>query len=213
MVINSIDSDTDSALMWQSGDWREPPNDTPPYNGIEMVAVPTYNGQGRLVSLALTLTDFTNQRKGMPKTFSVARIEHGATVLLSAEDNFTISGTVELRFFLSTPNDVVVYFEDISYGLEQLRHHAEGGVLTVPLKGAPTPGKSEASERTTENRSTGTEKATNTNKQPAEAGKKATTGKPILQKATGGQPTDQEGTDSPGGAAADPATVGRNHPG
>jgi hypothetical protein len=133
------DSDSsDSGVVWQSGDWQKTNNATSPYNGIEMQALPIYSEQGTLASLTLNFTDFTNNADGSANSFTVP-IKDGSVVTLTAEGDFTISGTVELRFFATAPDNVVIFFPEVSYGLEHHRHHVVGGVLIIPQTGTPTP--------------------------------------------------------------------------
>ena len=130
--------DSDSGILWQSGDWQETNNPSPPYNGIQMVVLPSYSEQSNLVSLTLNFTDFTNETDGVLKTFPMS-IKDGSSVTLPVEDDFTIVGTLELRFFASVPGSIVVFFDNISYGLEHQRHNVIGGVLIIPQTGTPTP--------------------------------------------------------------------------
>jgi hypothetical protein len=141
-------SSTDADHEWQSGDWREPPNQEPPYNGIQLRAVPARNGQGMLTSLELVFADFTNKRDGVAMSYS-ATPQDGESIHLSAKGDFTISGFVKIRSLASVPDRVVVYFQSVYYGLEQRRHHVAGGVLTVPRKLPPTAAILETSEATT----------------------------------------------------------------
>jgi len=128
-------SDSDSGIVWKSGDWHEPPDTTRPYNGIKMTAMPVYDEQGTLASLTLIFADFTNNSDGEEKSFPMS-IMVGSTVELSVEGDFTISGIVELCSFQSVLNNFVVFFQDIvSYGLENQRHHVIGGVLFIPQTG------------------------------------------------------------------------------
>ncbi|GAB6260491.1 hypothetical protein [Photobacterium sp. R1] len=58
-------ADTPTTQTWHSGDWRAQASSTPPYNGIEISALPQYDDNGTFVSAAVTITDYTKNKKGI----------------------------------------------------------------------------------------------------------------------------------------------------
>ncbi len=124
------------SYQWQSGDFVKPPRTQPPYNGVEIQAVPTYNNQKALVSLAITVTDFAKSKTGATQNHIFEPVQNGEKTTLSPSGDFTVQGPLELRLMPASPTDVVV-FVNISYGLPDQTHHAEGGILEVPLLGTP----------------------------------------------------------------------------
>ena len=138
-------SSSPPSFLWQSGDFVQPPRTQPPFNGVEINAVPTYNDQGMLVSLAVTVTDFAKSKTGATQDHTFEPVKSGESFALKASGDFTVSGPVELRLTAALPNDAVV-FVNISYGLPDQQHHADGGILAIPLEGTasgtddPAPG-------------------------------------------------------------------------
>lgn len=138
------------ALGWTSGDFQEDPGTDPPYNGLQLTAVPAYSEQS-LVSVAVTILDFTYSQTGVPVTIQLEPATAGKRTAVqppsATAPQFTVRGTLELRSMPTSLNPVLFLFIDLYYGLADEQHHAEGGILEIPqvldLSSLPAAGPSQ----------------------------------------------------------------------
>ncbi len=158
---------TPGSHVWKSGDWVSPRRKQPPYNGVEIIAVPVYGSQGKLESMKVTISDFTKGKSGDSVSHVFEPPASGDKISLKSSGNFTIHGHLSLKLTASLSSSIVIFL-DIYYGLPEQQRHAEGGVLAIPLVGSKnTDSKEEKEEISTKKTSTGktiTEKTANSPK-------------------------------------------------
>lgn len=137
----------DPALTWFSGDWREPADvgAEPPYNGLELVATPTYSQDEQLSSVSVLILDYTNSKDGAGVTVTFQPVVPGKAIPVRPSptpkkpgEEATVRGSLELKdsgevFFL------ILWTDLLKYGLPDEEHHVEGGLLKIPRLGFPTP--------------------------------------------------------------------------
>lgn len=131
-----------TSQTWQSGDWSKRPNSEAPYNGIEISGLPEYDENGMLISVAVTLTDYTLNKEGVASIIPeltvfaghvdiIAPIEQTSppSSPLNPSSDFTIKGWVSLE-----PSGANVCLRiHLRYGLEHLRREEIGYVMCFDL--------------------------------------------------------------------------------
>lgn len=92
--------------QWRSGDWKKRAASSPPYNGIQITGLPTYDTDNKLVSVEVTFLDFTQDDKGVESiipnlSYLDGRVEIPVPVEKSsppqADPDFTVLGWVALE--------------------------------------------------------------------------------------------------------------------
>jgi len=122
----------DGKQVWRGGGWLEKPNDTPPYNGLQITATPAYDPKSsELTSLSLVIQDFTKAKAGAELPEKFVPVRDGAKIELpKPEGELTVSGELKLFSSSSAPG-MVVLFANLRWGLPHQRHHSDGGILEV----------------------------------------------------------------------------------
>ena len=132
------DKPDDQALEWTSGDWSKRPKSEPPYNGIKVLATPTYQ-DGTLATLSIQVVDYTNSPEGVAVSADFKPALPGKTLTVrppgQQQPAATVQGTLELRASPSVATTTLFLFADLQYGLKDQRHHVEGGILEIPRMG------------------------------------------------------------------------------
>lgn len=130
-------SKSDGDLVWRSGDWVDPPNKRPPYNGIEIIANPLYDPEThKLTALPLQVRDFSLAQDGAKREEEFHQLRDRAKVTLpKPTGDFTVAGYLELLMSQRLP-DSLLLLVNLRYGLPHERHHVDGGILEIPLTNA-----------------------------------------------------------------------------
>lgn len=128
--------------VWQSGDWSKRPNKEIPYNGIEISGLPEYDENSALVSVTVTLTDYTLDEQGVASSILGLTVAAGSVSIFAPTEqtspvsspprpnpDFTIEGDVALE---PSGSDVCLRIR-LSYGLEHMRREEIGYVMCFKL--------------------------------------------------------------------------------
>ncbi|MDP1770821.1 MAG: hypothetical protein Q8L15_00950 [Methylobacter sp.] len=123
-------------ICWQSGDWQEHQGTVPPYNGIEVLAVPVYGNTGSLESVGVTIVDYTLIKEGAKTLldFTLSQITHEKESPLTPKtDSSTLDGFIKFRLLQNAP-DHALLFLSLTYGLvSPSNKNVQGCILHVPL--------------------------------------------------------------------------------
>lgn len=136
---------------WQSGGWRDKPSSKIPYNEVEITALPAYDDNGKLISVAVTFSDYTNDPNGVTSSLPELLSSEGKVTIPVAttqsdpttdsppsdsppassppdstpDDRFTIDGWVALE-----PQLTQVYLRvHFSFGVQPNPHEELGYIL------------------------------------------------------------------------------------
>jgi len=127
--------------QWYSGDWKKVPSKQPPFNGIKITGLPTYEN-GVLVSVKVTFTDYTLNLSGCESTIPELTAANGQFNIPTPTENtsppssppqpnpdFTIQGWVALEH-----NNLDLSLRiRLSFGLEHARRQELGYIMGFAL--------------------------------------------------------------------------------
>lgn len=123
-------------ICWRSGDWQEHQGTVPPYNGLEVLAVPVYGNTGSLESVGVTIVDYTLIKEGAKTLldFTLSQITCEKESLLTPKtDSSTLDGFIKFRLLQNAP-DHALLFLSLTYGLvSPSNKNVQGCILYVPL--------------------------------------------------------------------------------
>lgn len=136
-AVNTTTAKQEKSIHWQSGDWQKNQNTSPPYNGLEVQAIPVYGDTGTLENVAITIVDYSLTKEGakIPLQFSLNQIvnETKAT-LIPQVDSSTLDGFVGFRL-LQGASDYANLFLSLAYMENSVSSkNIQGCILQVPLK-------------------------------------------------------------------------------
>jgi hypothetical protein len=135
-VIPNEEEGASEPICWQSGDWQEHQGTVPPYNGIEVLAVPVYGNTGSLESVGVTIVDYTLIKEGAKTLldFTLSQITHEKESPLTPKtDSSTLDGFIKFRLLQNAP-DHALLFLSLTYGLvSPSNKNVQGCILHVPL--------------------------------------------------------------------------------
>jgi len=124
--------------IWYSGDWHKRPNKQVPYNGIKISGLPLHDDNGDLVSIAVSLVDYTVNKQGIKSVIPELTVSAGNVTIIppisptsppssppKADSSFTIEGIVTLE---ATFTNVCLRIR-LDYGLEHSKRNEIGYVM------------------------------------------------------------------------------------
>lgn len=127
--------------VWYSGDWKTSGSNLyPPYNGLKILAVSTYETtenpliKGKLMSIDLTITDFTYDVNGISSTFTVSKTGMWYEIPFPMNDNkkFTVSsvngGGPGVVRIVEEPSGIFLFIQ-FRYGLESMKREEIGYIM------------------------------------------------------------------------------------
>lgn len=131
-TINNVEFQT-----WCSGDWKTTPRKVVPYNGIEIISMPTYDENGRFVSADIVVVDCTYEKEGVQSKLIALNVEDGWVTIPAAikpgsppvdDPEFTVKGKLQLHHGSGS----MLLGVDFAYGLDGQRHEELGFVFGFP---------------------------------------------------------------------------------
>lgn len=133
-------SDNSTTEVWHSGDWKSVPLNKPPYNGIEISAIPTYDTETeKFVSATVTFTDFTLSKTGVSSTIPELTIAEQwvpvpkaikiSSPPASPPDQSNPSFTIDGNVCLETTTSGIFLRIHLFYGMEHSTREELGFIL------------------------------------------------------------------------------------
>lgn len=130
--------------VWRSGDWKDTPRRVPPYNGIEITGIPSYDQKGNFDSARIIIKDCTLDQQGVTSEIEYITLSDDwvwipAPAPCSPPDpsgdpeKFTVRGEVKLRH----GSNMILLRIRLKYGLEYHRRDELGFILEFFMTGDP----------------------------------------------------------------------------
>nr|WP_294862292.1 hypothetical protein [uncultured Fluviicola sp.] len=132
---------------WYSGDWNRSGNNVnPPYNGLKILAVSIYETNenpttvGKLISIDLTVTDFTYDPAGLSSTFTISKTGMWSEIPIPTDNNsrFTVAsinndgpGIVRLDVM---PSGIFLNIQ-FQYGIKNMTREVIGYIMRFDPEG------------------------------------------------------------------------------
>lgn len=106
-------------ICWRSGDWQSAQSMVPPYNGLEIRAVPKYDTAGTLESVDVTIADYSLDSNGAETQLhcTLEQILNEREFPVRPQSaNSTLEGSIKFRLLQGAPDHANLFFS-LRYGL------------------------------------------------------------------------------------------------